>query len=149
MIVQAPSSIPPEQERALLLEGALAQLLARASELDRNPRFPRANFESLKRAGVTQLAGMRAWATFAREVELIRAVASADASTARILDGHFNGAERLALLAPNELRERELDGIRDGELLLGVWGADPGPGEGEPAAIARAGNGGEGVLRGA
>ena len=149
MIVQAPSSTPPEQERELLLEGALAQLLARASELDRNPRFPRANFESLGRAGVTQLVGTRAWATFAGEVELIRAVASADASTARILDGHFNGAERLALLAPSELRERELDGIRGGELLLGVWGADPGPGEGEPAAIVRATDAGELVLRGA
>jgi alkylation response protein AidB-like acyl-CoA dehydrogenase len=148
MIVQTPISAPPEQERALLLEGALAQLLARAGELDANPRFPRANFESLKRAGVTQLAGVRAWATFAGEVELIRAVASADASTARILDGHFNGAERLALLAPHELRERELDGIREGELLLGVWGADPGPGEGEPAAIVRASSG-ELVLRGA
>jgi alkylation response protein AidB-like acyl-CoA dehydrogenase len=148
MIVQTPISAPPEQERALLLEGALAQLLARASELDANPRFPRANFESLKRAGVTQLAGVRAWATFAGEVELIRAVASADASTARILDGHFNGAERLALLAPHELRERELDGIREGELLLGVWGADPGPGEGEPAAIVRASSG-ELVLHGA
>jgi alkylation response protein AidB-like acyl-CoA dehydrogenase len=148
MIVQAPISAPLEAERALLLEGALAQLLARAGELDANPRFPRANFESLKRAGVTQLAGVRAWATFAGEVELIRSVASADASTARVLDGHFNGAERLALLAPRELRERELDGIREGELLLGVWGADPGSGEGEPAAIVRASSG-ELVLRGA
>lgn len=136
MSVQSPSlAAPSEDERALLLEGALAQLLARAGELDTNPRFPRANFESLKRAGILQLAGARDSVTFAREVELIRAVASADASTARILDGHFNGAERLALLAPSELREVELDAIRDGELLLGVWGADPGPGEGAPAAI--------------
>jgi alkylation response protein AidB-like acyl-CoA dehydrogenase len=139
---------PPEQEQALVLEGALAQLLARAGELDANPRFPRANFESLKRAGVVQLAGARESVTFAREIELIRAVASADASTARILDGHFNGAERLALLAASELREVELDGIRAGELLLGVWGADPGPGEGAPAAIVRAERGGGLALRG-
>ncbi|HWF31096.1 MAG TPA: hypothetical protein VG188_00875 [Solirubrobacteraceae bacterium] len=136
MSVQAPVAPPAQEQWELLLEGALAQLLARAAELDAHPRFPRANFESLARAGVAQLAGMRESVTFAREVELVRAVASADASTARILDGHFNGAERLALLAPGELRERELDAIRDGELLLGVWGADPGPGEGAPAAIA-------------
>jgi hypothetical protein len=72
MSVQSPVAPPPEQERALVLEGTLAQLLARASELDRNPRFPRANFESLKRAGVAQLAGMRESVTFAREIELMR-----------------------------------------------------------------------------
>ncbi len=148
MSVQSPTQAPSEQERVRLLEGALAQLLARAGELDANPRFPRANFESLKRAGVTQLAGARESITLAREIELIRAVASADSSTARILDGHFNGAERLALLAPSGLREAELDGIGDGELLLGVWGADPGAGEGEPARIARGAHGGDLVLSG-
>ncbi len=148
MSVQLPTSSPLE-EQELLLEGALAQLLARAGELDANPRFPRANFESLARAGVAQLAGARESVTFAREVELVRAVAGADASTARILDGHFNGAERLALLAPGELRERELEAIREGELLLGVWGADPGPGEGAPAAIASGQGEGTLVLSGA
>jgi alkylation response protein AidB-like acyl-CoA dehydrogenase len=136
-----PLLVGSEDAAGLLRETALAQLYARAAELDANPRFPRANFESLKRATVPQLAGERAWLTFAGEVELIRAVASADASTARILDGHLNGVERLALLAPAELRERELDGVRRGELLLGVWGADPGPGEGVPAAIASTGAG--------
>jgi alkylation response protein AidB-like acyl-CoA dehydrogenase len=143
-----PLLVSREDAADVLRETALAQLYARAAELDANPRFPRANFESLKRAAVPQLAGERAWLTFSGEVELIRAVASADASTARILDGHFNGAERLALLAPSELRERELDGVRRGELLLGVWGADPGPGEGVPAAIASPGGAGELVLDG-
>jgi alkylation response protein AidB-like acyl-CoA dehydrogenase len=138
----------PDGDRALVLEGALSQLLARAGELDANPRFPRANFESLKRAGVPQLAGERSWSTFAAEIELVRAVASADASTARILDGHFNGAERIALLAPEGLRERELDGVRRGDLLLGVWGADPGGGEGPPAALVQRGGGRELVLDG-
>jgi alkylation response protein AidB-like acyl-CoA dehydrogenase len=127
--------LPRSGELEPLLDVALAQLFARAAELDASPRFPRANFESLKRAGVPQRAAERERLTFADEVELIRAVARADASTARILDGHFNGAERLSLLAPSELRERELDGVREGTLLLGVWGADPGPGEGAPAAI--------------
>jgi alkylation response protein AidB-like acyl-CoA dehydrogenase len=130
----------------LVLEGALDQLFARAAELDANPRFPRANFESLKRAGIPQLAAMEVRPTFAREIELIRAVARADAATARILDGHFNGVERLTLLAPDGLRERELDGVRRGELLLGVWGADPGPGEGEAAAIVHGGGAGEAAV---
>jgi alkylation response protein AidB-like acyl-CoA dehydrogenase len=133
----------PDEDMAIVLDGALDQLFGRAAELDANPRFPRANFESLRRAGVTQLVADHTRPTFAREVELIRAVARADASTARILDGHFNGVERLTLLAPEDLRERELDGVRRGELLLGVWGADPGPGEGEPAAIGYGDGGGE------
>jgi alkylation response protein AidB-like acyl-CoA dehydrogenase len=136
----------PDEHAELVLEGALDELFVRAAELDANPRFPRANFESLKRAGVPQLAALELRPTFAREVELIRAVARADASTARILDGHFNGVERLTLLAPDGLRERELDGVRRGELLLGVWGADPGPGEGEPAAIVLGGAAGEGAV---
>jgi alkylation response protein AidB-like acyl-CoA dehydrogenase len=138
----------PDEDMELVLERALERLLARAAELDANPRFPRANFESLKRAGVAQLAARELRPTFAREVELIRAVARADASTARILDGHFNGVERLALLAPGDLRERELDGVRRGELLLGVWGADPGPGEGEPAAIVRGSGGADAAVLG-
>ena len=135
MSVALPTALPRSGELEPVLDVALAQLFARAAELDANPRFPRANFESLKRAGVPQLAAERERLTFADEVELVRAVAGADASTARILDGHFNGVERLSLLAPSELRERELDGVRAGELLLGVWGADPGQGEGAPAAI--------------
>jgi alkylation response protein AidB-like acyl-CoA dehydrogenase len=57
----------------------------------------------------------------------VRAVAAANASTARILDGHLNGLERLALLAPALLGEPDV--------LIGVWGADPTPSEGPPARI--------------
>jgi alkylation response protein AidB-like acyl-CoA dehydrogenase len=53
----------------------------------------------------------------------------------RILDGHFNGVERLSLLAPEPLRSAELEAVAAGELRLGVWGADPIPGEGEPARL--------------
>ncbi len=126
---------------------ALEQLAAGASELDSNPRFPAENFKRLTGAGVPQLAADRETDTLARESALIRAVAGADASTARILDGHFNGVERLALLADAELREREFGLVRDGALLLGVWGADPAPGEGPPARI-EAGERGETVLNG-
>jgi alkylation response protein AidB-like acyl-CoA dehydrogenase len=43
--------------------------------------------------------------------------------------------ERLSLLAPEPLRSAELEAVAAGELLLGVWGADPIPGEGEPARL--------------
>jgi alkylation response protein AidB-like acyl-CoA dehydrogenase len=71
------------------------------------------------------------------EWRVLRSVAGADGSVGRILDGHFNGVERVSLLAPEPLRSRELEAIVSGELLLGVWGADPIPGEGEPARLVR------------
>ncbi len=114
-----------------LLGGALASIAARARELDRRPRFPGENFEDLAAAGALAqpsdgLAG---------EIRLVRAVAAADASTARILDGHLNGIERLSLAGPEPLRSEELTRIQEDKLLLGVWGADPGPGEGSPARL--------------
>jgi alkylation response protein AidB-like acyl-CoA dehydrogenase len=74
-------------------------------------------------------------ASFAEEWRVLRAIAGADGSVGRILDGHFNGVERVSLLAPEPLRSRELEVIAAGKLLLGVWGADPIPGEGEPARL--------------
>jgi alkylation response protein AidB-like acyl-CoA dehydrogenase len=71
----------------------------------------------------------------------LRAVASADGSVGRILDGHLNGVERLAALAPEPLRTEELEAVAAGELLLGVCGADPIPGEGPPARLAETQNG--------
>ena len=53
----------------------------------------------------------------------------------RILDGHFNAVERVSALAPEPLRSAELEAVAAGELRLGVWGADPIPGEGEPARL--------------
>jgi|HubBroStandDraft_3_1064219.scaffolds.fasta_scaffold00711_6 alkylation response protein AidB-like acyl-CoA dehydrogenase len=113
------------------LQGALERIAERAGELDREPRFPTENFTELAGAGALTpppdgLAG---------EVRLVRAVAAADASTARILDGHLNGIERLTLTDPESLRSTELAQIQEDELLLGVWGADPAPGEGPPARL--------------
>lgn len=68
---------------------------------------------------------------------MLRGVAGADGSVGRILDGHFNATERLALLAPEPLRSAELGGVSEGRLKLGVWGANPIPGEGEPARLER------------
>jgi alkylation response protein AidB-like acyl-CoA dehydrogenase len=124
------------------LAPALAQIALHAGELDAHPRFPEENFDLLRTAGVVQLAGERTRCDLSTEAALIRVLAAADASTARILDGHFNGAERLALLAQEPLRGEELARIARGELLLGVWGADPAPGEGPPARVVEGADGG-------
>jgi len=117
------------------LARSLRAIAAGANERDREPRFPAEAFAALAAAGVPQLAADRERCDLRTEVALVRAVAVADASCARILDGHFNGVERLALNATGKLRERELEGVGAGELLLGVWGADPAPGEGSPARV--------------
>jgi alkylation response protein AidB-like acyl-CoA dehydrogenase len=49
--------------------------------------------------------------------------------------------ERLSALAPEPVRTRELEAIAAGELLLGVWGADPVPGEGPPAYLVETASG--------
>src|ERR671910_820345 len=100
-------SLPAE---TLDLEAILARISAGASGRDAHPSFP-------------------------EEWRVLRAVAGADGSVGRILDGHFNGVDRVSLLAPESLRSRELEAIAAGKLLLGVWGADPIPGEGEPARL--------------
>jgi alkylation response protein AidB-like acyl-CoA dehydrogenase len=121
---------------------ALRRIAARASKLDSEPRFPTENFTDLAAVGALTappdgLAG---------EVRLVRAIAAADASTARILDGHLNGVERLTLAGPEPLRSAELAQIHNGRLLLGVWGADPAAGEGPPARLEQVD--GQLVLRG-
>jgi len=141
--------IDPSAEPARLTSNeALVRISQRAGELDARPRFPVENLADLRSAGVLRLPADRGRASLRGEIALVRAVAGADAATARILDGHLNGVERLALNAPLELREAELAGVANGDLLLGVWGADPGPGEGEPARVVRNGSGSL-VLRGA
>jgi alkylation response protein AidB-like acyl-CoA dehydrogenase len=126
---------------------ALERIAARAGDLDAQPRFPRENFDDLLAAGVPQRAGERERCDLGWEIASVRALAGADASTARILDGHFNAVERVALGAAQGLRSRELEQVAAGDLLLGVWGAEPAAGEGPPAWIERT-PAGEIVLRG-
>jgi alkylation response protein AidB-like acyl-CoA dehydrogenase len=54
--------------------------------------------------------------------------------------------ERIAVQGAAPLRDAELAAVAAGELLVGVWGGDPVPGEGPPAALHRAGR--REVLRG-
>src|SRR5215211_7035881 len=123
------------------LEAILARISAGASARDAHPSFPEDPFVRLAPTGALAIPvpdpvdaqGRRA--TFAEEWRVLRAVASADGSVGRILDGHFNGVERVSLLAPEPLRSAELAAVAAGELRLGVWGADPIPGEGDPARL--------------
>jgi hypothetical protein len=117
-------------------------------------RFPESAIAALERAGALRwnatVGAPRPPAEL--ELALVRRVAAADGSVGRIFDGHLNAVERLAIQAPPALRDRELGAVRAGQLRAGVWGGDPVPGEGPPAAVVLAG-GGEGagggeVLRG-
>jgi len=120
------------------LDAALARIAAGADELDRHPAFPHLAFGELASAGVlgATLPGSDGRRNpFADELRLVREVSRADGSVGRILDGHFNAVERLTVACPGALSEAERGQIAVGELLLGVWGADPAPGEGEPAVL--------------
>jgi hypothetical protein len=131
----------------LTLQHALVEIAARAGQLDSAPSLPAENLADLAQIGaLAPPEEGRAWPLH-RDVALVRAVARADASTARILDGHLNGVERLVVSAPAELRDGELAAIAEGRLRLGVWGADPAPGEGTPARLAHAADGSL-ILRG-
>ncbi len=128
----------------------IAQVGAGAAERDReaSPRFPELPIAVLEREGAL------AWNAqpgtdrppAADELRLVRQVAGADGSVGRIFDGHLNAVERLAVQAPPALRDRELAAVIARRLRAGVWGGDPGPGEGPPATVLETDDGE--VLRG-
>ena len=132
------------------VDQALAGIAAAAEGMDREPRFPVAAFQALGEAGALEatIGAARAGDPVLPEWRLLRRVAAADASVGRILDGHLNAVERLEVAADPDLRQGELARLAGGERLLGVWGADPGPGEGQPARLRDDGAGGL-KLRGA
>lgn len=126
--------------RAPEVEAALEAIAAGAGALDAEPGFPEPAMAELAAAGalaVTVPMGSNDGRPLprAREWALVRAVARADGSVGRIYDGHLNAVERLAALAPEPLRSAELAAVARSELRLGTWGADPRPGEGEPARL--------------
>lgn len=134
------------------LQTVLGEISDTAAARDQHPAFPEEAFRLLSAAGVLAMPvpepvdGNERRSSFAEEWRVLRAVAQTDGSVGRILDGHFNGVERVAVLAPEPLRSRELEAVAAGELRLGVWGADPIPDEGEPAKLVR--TGGEHRIRG-
>jgi alkylation response protein AidB-like acyl-CoA dehydrogenase len=142
MSIQALPDGPPAPPERQALDVALARIAAQADELDRHPAFPENAFRQLARAGILGATmpgpdGRRV--PFGEELRLVREVSRVDGSVGRILDGHFNAVERLVVACPDTLTDRERARIASGELLLGVWGADPAPGEGQPARLREAG----------
>ena len=123
---------------------------ARAGELDAEPRFPREDFASLLRGRRAQLAADRSRCDLVARSTLIRARRGRRrldrAHPRRPLQRRRAAARcwppRAAARAASSQR------VAAGELLLGVWGADPAPGEGEPARIERAGERRAGATRG-
>ena len=122
-------------------DAVLARISEGTARRDADPTFPEEAFQTLAAAGLLALPipdpiiARDRRASFSEEWRILQAVAAADGSVGRIFDGHLNGVERLAALAPEPLRTRELEAVAAGELLLGVWGADPIPGEGQPARL--------------
>ena len=132
------------------LDGALARIAERAAARDAAPRpqFPADAFAELQQAGALAANATpgQVRPPAAAELSLVRRCAAADGSVGRILDGHLNAVERLAVQAPPAISDPALAAVSAGELTLGVWGGDPIAGEGPRATIAT-GAGGE-VLRG-
>ena len=115
----------------LTLDEALAEIAAGAGDRDRAPAFPEGPMRLLERAGALAPGAGDDW-------ELVRRVARADASVGRIVDGHRNGVDRLLALAEPRLRASEAAALAAGVRRIGVWGADPAPGEGPPARLSGA-----------
>jgi alkylation response protein AidB-like acyl-CoA dehydrogenase len=131
--------VPGVSAPALSLAGALERVAEGAAARDAHPGFPDDALDALDAAGalaatVPGPTGGRP-VSLAEEWALVRAVARADGSVGRIFDGHLNAFDPLAVVAEEPLRTGELAAVAQGRLRLGVWGADPGPGEGEPARV--------------
>ncbi len=117
-------------------DAVLDVLAADAPGRDAAPRFPRDAMELLADAGALGVGAVPGAERppASHELSVVRRIAAADASVARIVDGHLNACERVAVQGPAELHA-ELAMLADGRLFAGVWGADPAPGEGEPAVL--------------
>jgi alkylation response protein AidB-like acyl-CoA dehydrogenase len=143
----ASASPPPA---ALALDAALARVAAGAParDADPSPSFPGEAFATLRDAGALRFNAFpgEPRPPAADELDLVRRVAAADGSVGRIFDGHLNGVERIAVQGQPPLRDAELEAVNAGRLLIGVWGGEPVPGEGPPAAVVRVG--GRELLRG-
>ena len=104
------------------LQRALAEVAAGATARDREPAFPADAMTALARAGAL---GQRA--PISEEWELVRAVAQADGSVGRIVDGHYNAVERIELLADGAAAQRPPRGGRGRAAMAGRVGRRPDP----------------------
>ena len=130
-------TVAPAGTLAERLPDALRAVAAGATARDRDDTgaFPEDAITALETAGALAATATATPLPYDQELELLRTVARADAGVARILDGHLNAVERLRVQAPPGVRDDELAAIAAGRVRAGVWGADPVPGEGEPAQL--------------
>ena len=70
----------------------------------------------------------------AEEWAAVRRVSAADASVGRVLDGHFNAVERLALLLGEPLRSEEMQAVEAGQRGSGCGAPIPCPAKESPPA---------------
>ena len=128
-------------------ESLLSRIASGAAERDAHPTFPEEPFRELAAAGILAMpvpeagVGSKRRASFAEEWRVLRAVARADGSVGRILDGHFNGVERVSVLAPEPLRSKTHSCRRRAPAPRSL-GRGPIPGEGTPARLNKKTKGG-------
>lgn len=131
---------PVADHRSPIVPEALVAAAGRAMDAyDRagDRAFPGAAWALLAAAGVPG-ATATGDVPVAEELTAVRAISRADVSLGRLLDGHYNGVQRLALQVDDDVAREDLAAVAAGELRLGVWGADPAPGEGVPARLRQA-----------
>jgi hypothetical protein len=135
----SPAVDDPETSLQIRLSDALSVLAAGSSAREHGepPPFPDQAISLLESCGVLAFNATPGSARppAAEELELVRRIARADGSVARIVDGHLNAVERLAVQGPDGLRERELAEVLGHRLRAGVWGGDPVGDEGPRARL--------------
>lgn len=69
------------------------------------------------------------------ELAAVRSVAAGGLGAGRVFDGHRNALERLLVHRAEDIDAELRAELATGSLALGVWGAEPGPGDGAPAVL--------------
>ncbi|MBJ7328611.1 MAG: acyl-CoA/acyl-ACP dehydrogenase [Solirubrobacteraceae bacterium] len=136
-VLDRPASAGLEDIANAIADGAAAR------NREQHPAFPEDAIAALEQDGWLAIgaAGGADRPPATEELHLVREISRADAGVGRIVDGHLNAIERLAVGAEPALRDAELGRVRAGRLRAGVWGADPRGDEGPPAALVPTGGG--------
>ncbi len=108
-----------------------------------DPAFPEGPFRMLAKAGVLAMpvpepvGGFGRRASIEEEWRVLRTVAKADGSVGRILDGHLNGVERLAVLAPSPCGPANSKGSPPASCSWGCGARTPSRAKASPRAWSR------------
>lgn len=108
------------------LVAALARIRAAAAQRDREGTGLDVDIGWLRELGLLAgaMPGISGWSDDPVAIcGLLRAIGAASLPVGRLIEGHINAAQLLALYAPDAVRRSCAAAVRDGA-LLGVWGAD-------------------------